>query len=289
MDTRVTGREGKEVIISYNRPTVIIGERINPAANKKFNQALTEGGDYLAIVRKEAVTQVALGADMVDINCSAFGVDEVGIIPKAVMAAQEVVDVPLCIDSNNPDAVAAALAVYKGKPLVNSVSGETPSLTRVIPLIKKYGAAVVGLVQDDEGVPSDDNKRLVIANNILKKALEAGIPKEDVLIDCLAFAVGANTDSGPFVLKAIQRVRDELGLNQTIGASNISFGLPDRETLNTAFLPMIMEKGVTCLITSAKKATPVVRGVDLILGRDKRAMRYMRNYRERTAAAAAKK
>ncbi|MBN2238882.1 MAG: dihydropteroate synthase [Dehalococcoidales bacterium] len=285
METRVTGKSGKEVIISYDKPTVIIGERINPAANKKYNLALTEGGDYLDIVRKEAVRQVELGADMVDINCSAFGVDEVGIMPQAVQAAQEVVDVPLCIDSNNPEAILAGLKVYLGKPLVNSVSGETPSITRVIPMIKEYGAAVVGLVQDDEGVPSDDDKRLKTANYILETAMKAGIAKEDVLIDCLAFAVGANTDSGPFVLKAIQRVRDELGLNQTIGASNISFGLPDRETLNTAFLPMIMERGVTCLITSAKKATPVVRGVDLILGRDKRAMRYMKNYRERTAAA----
>jgi 5-methyltetrahydrofolate--homocysteine methyltransferase len=283
LETRVTGKSGKEVIISYDRPTVIIGERINPAANKAFNVALTEGGDYLDIVRKEAIKQVELGADMVDINCSAFGVDEVGIIPHAVKAAQEVVDVPLCIDSNNPDAVAAALAVYQGKPLVNSVSGESHSMARVIPMIKEYGAAVVGLVQDDEGVPSDDNRRLEIANKILAAALKAGIKKEDVLIDCLAFAVGANTDSGPFVLKAIQRVRDELGLNQTIGASNISFGLPDREVLNTSFLPMIMEKGVTCLITSAKKATPIVRGVDLILARDKRAMRYMAAYRKRQA------
>ena len=242
METRVTGREGKEVIISYDKPTVIIGERINPAANKKYNLALTEDGDYLSIVKAEAVRQVELGADMIDINCSAFGVDEVGIMPQAVQAAQEVVDVPLCIDSNNPDAILAGLKVYKGKALVNSVSGETPSITRVIPMIKEYGAAVVGLVQDDEGVPSDDDKRLVTANYILDTAMKAGIPKEDVLIDCLAFAVGANTDSGPFVLKAIQRVRDELGLNQTIGASNISFGLPDRETLNTSFLPMIMEK-----------------------------------------------
>jgi len=282
LETRVTGT-AKEVIIGHGRPTVIIGERINPAANKKLNQALQEGGDFEKIVREEAVNQVKLGADMIDINVSAFGVDEVALIPRAVKAAQEVVDVPLCIDSNNPKAIAAALKVYKGKPLVNSVSGESSSISRVLPLIKEYGAAVVGLVQDDEGVPNNDDRRLKIASAILEKALAAGIKKEDVLVDCLAFAVGANTDSGPFVLKAIQRVRDELGLNQTIGASNISFGLPDRETLNTAFLPMIIEKGVTCLITSAKKAIPIVRGVDLILAHDKRAMRYMSAYRQRLA------
>ncbi|HEY94997.1 MAG TPA: dihydropteroate synthase, partial [Dehalococcoidia bacterium] len=129
------------------------------------------------------------------------------------------------------------------------------------------------------------DRRLVVANKILDTALKAGIPREDVLIDCLVFAVGADTDSGPEVLKAIQRVRDELGLNQTLGASNISFGLPDREVLNTAFLPMIVEKGVTCLITSAKKAIPIVRGIDLILARDKRARRYMEGYRMRQAAA----
>jgi 5-methyltetrahydrofolate--homocysteine methyltransferase len=282
MQTKVTSAT-KEVIIGHGLPTVIIGERINPAANKKLNAALTEGGDFEEIVRKEAVTQVGLGADMIDINVSAFGVDEAGLIPKAIIAAQEVVDVPLCIDSNNPDAIEAALKVYKGKPLVNSVSGETPSITRVLPLIKEYGAAVVGLVQDDQGVPKTADRRLEIASAILEKALSAGIPKEDVLIDCLAFAVGADTASGPEVLNAIQRVRDELGLNQTIGASNISFGLPDRETLNAAFLPMIVEKGVTCLITSARKAIPIVRGIDLILARDKRAMRYMAAYRMRMA------
>jgi 5-methyltetrahydrofolate--homocysteine methyltransferase len=276
LETRVRGTE-KEVVIGLGLPTVIIGERINPAANKKLNQALTEGGDFEEIVRNEAITQVNLGADMIDVNVSAFGVDEVNLLPKAVKA--------LCIDSNNPDAIAAALKVYKGKPLVNSVSGETPSITKVIPMIKEYGAAVVGLVQDDEGVPKDADRRLIVANKILDTALKAGIPKEDVLIDCLAFAVGADTDSGPEVLKGIQRVRDELGLNQTLGASNVSFGLPDREVINTAFLPMIVEKGVTCLITSAKKAIPVVRAIDLILARDKRARRYMEAYRKRQAAA----
>jgi len=283
LETRVKGTE-KEVVIGHGLPTVIIGERINPAANKKLNKALTEGGDFEEIVRNEATTQVGLGADMIDVNVSAFGVDEVNLLPKAVKAAQEAVDVPLCIDSNNPEAIAAALKVYKGKPLVNSVSGETHSITKIIPMVKEYGAAVVGLVQDDEGVPKDADRRLVVANKILDTALKAGIPKEDVLIDCLAFAVGADTDSGPEVLKAIQRVRDELGLNQTIGASNISFGLPDREVINPAFLPMIVEKGVTCLITSAKKAIPIVRGIDLILARDKRARRYMEAYRMRAAA-----
>ncbi len=283
METRVTGTE-KEVVIGHGLPTVIIGERINPAANKKLNEALSTGGDFEEIIRKEATTQVGLGADMIDVNVGAFGVDEVALLPVAVKAVQEVVDVPLCIDSSNPDAIASALKVYRGKPLVNSTSGETPSITRVMPLIKEYGAAVVGLVQDDEGVPKNADRRLEVANKILDTALKAGIPREDVLIDCLAFAVGADTDSGPEILAAIQRVRDELGLNQTLGASNVSFGLPDREIINAAFLPMIVEKGVTCLITSAKKAIPIVRAVDLILARDKRARRYMESYRMRQAA-----
>ena len=282
METRVTSAT-KEVVIGHGLPTVIIGERINPAANKKLTEALTAGG-FEEIVRKEAITQVELGADMIDVNVGAFGVDEAALLPVAVKAVMEAVDVPLCIDSANTDAIEAALKVYKGKPLVNSVSGETPSITKVMPLIKEYGAAVVGLVQDDEGVPRDADRRLVVANTILDTAMKAGIPREDVLIDCLAFAVGADTDSGPEILTAIKRVRDELGLNQTLGASNVSFGLPDREVINTAFLPMIIEGGVTCLITSAKKAIPTVRAVDLILARDKRARRYMEAYRMRAAA-----
>lgn len=279
METRVASAT-KEVIIGENQPTVIIGERINPSANKKLAEAL-KTGNFEDVVRKEAMAQVQAGADMIDVNVGAFGVDEVALLPRAVKAAMEAVDVPLCIDSANPEALAAALKVYKGKPLINSVSGETHSLEKVLPLVKEYKAAVVGLVQDDEGVPKNKERRVAIAHKLVARAESVGIPREDIVIDCLAFAVGADTSAGPEVLKAIRQVKAELGVNQTLGASNVSFGLPDRDSLNNAFVALIIEAGVTCLITNVRKELPVVRAVDLLLGRDKRARRYVEAFRQR--------
>ncbi len=278
METRVASAT-KEVIIGENQPTVIIGERINPSANKRLAEAL-KTGNMEDIVRKEAAAQVQAGADMIDVNVGAFGVDEVALLPRAVKAAMEAVDVPLCIDSANPEALAAALKVYKGKPLINSVSGESHSLEKVLPLVKEYKAAVVGLVQDDEGVPKDKERRVSIAHKLVARAESVGIPREDIIIDCLAFAVGADTNAGPEVLKAIRQVKAELGVNQTLGASNVSFGLPERDSLNDAFIALIIEAGVTCLITNVKKELLVVRAVDLLLGRDKRARRYVEAYRQ---------
>ncbi len=279
METRVAS-SAKEVIIGDSQPTVLIGERINPSANKRLAEAL-KTGDIEEIVRKEAISQVEAGADMIDVNVSTFGVDEAAFLPRAVKIAMEAVDVPLCIDSANPEALEAALRVYKGKPLVNSVSGEKHSLEKVLPLVKEYGAAVVGLVQDDKGVPKDTERRVSVAHTIVEGAEAAGIPREDIVIDCLAFAVGADTGSGPEVLGAIRRVKAELGVNQTLGASNISFGLPDRGSLNNAFAALIIEAGVTCLITNVRKELSVARAVDLILGRDKRARWYIEAYRLR--------
>jgi len=279
METRVASAT-KEVIIGENQPTVIIGERINPSANKRLAEAL-KTGNMEEVVRKEAVAQVQAGADMIDVNVGAFGVDEVALLPRAVKAAMEAVDVPLCIDSANPEALAAALKVYKGKPLINSVSGESHSLEKVLPLVKEYKAAVVGLVQDDEGVPKNKERRVSIAHKLVARAESVGIPREDIVIDCLAFAVGADTNAGPEVLKAIRQVKAELGVNQTLGASNVSFGLPDRDSLNNAFVALIIEAGVTCLITNVRKELSVVRAVDLLLGRDKRARRYVEAFRQR--------
>jgi 5-methyltetrahydrofolate--homocysteine methyltransferase len=279
METRVASAT-KEVIIGDNQPTVIIGERINPSANKRLAEAL-KTGNMEDIVRKEAIAQVQAGADMIDVNVGAFGVDEVALLPRAVKAAMEAVDVPICIDSANPEALEAALKVYKGKPLINSVSGEEHSLQKVLPLVKEYKAAVVGLVQDDEGVPKDKERRVSIAHKLVARAESLGIHREDIVIDCLAFAVGADTSAGPEVLKAIRQVKAELGVNQTLGASNVSFGLPDRDSLNDAFIALIIEAGVTCLITNVRKELPVVRAVDLLLGRDKRARRYVEAYRQR--------
>jgi 5-methyltetrahydrofolate--homocysteine methyltransferase len=277
METRVSSLT-KEVIIGDNRPTVIIGERINPAGKKKLTEALKAGD--LEMVRREAQAQVQAGADILDINVGAFGVDEVTLLPRAVQEVMDTVDVPLCIDSNNPAALEAAVKIYKGKPLINSVTGEEHSLSRLLPLVREYKAAIVGLVQDDEGIPRDAKRRVDIAHKIVERAEAAGIPRKDIVIDCLAFAVGADTSSGLAVLEAIHKIKAELGVNMTLGASNISFGLPDRELLNNVFAAMAIAAGVTCLITDASKVRPAIVATDLILGRDKHARRYIEAYRQ---------
>jgi 5-methyltetrahydrofolate--homocysteine methyltransferase len=278
METRVSSPT-KEVIIGDAQPTVLIGERINPAGKTKLQEALKAGN--LDIVRSEALAQAQAGADILDVNVGTFGVDEVTLLPQAVQAVMDTIDIPLCIDSNNPAALEAALKIYKGKPLINSVSGEEHSLTRVLPMVKEYGAAVVGLVQDDEGIPKDAGRRVSIAHKIVKRAEAAGIARENIVIDCLAFAVGADTSSGPAVIEAIRRIKAELGVNMTLGASNISFGLPDRELLNNAFVAMAVAAGITCLITDAAKVRPAIVAADLILGRDRHARRYIEAYRQR--------
>ncbi len=278
METRISS-ETKEVIIGHDRPTVLIGERINPSGKSKLAEELRKGN--MEIVRKEALAQAHAGADIIDVNVSAFGVDEISLLPKAVQTLMETVDVPLCLDSAKPEALEAALKVYKGKALINSVSGEEHSLAKVLPLAKEHGAAVIGLVQDDEGIPNSAERRVAIARKIVERAETVGIPREDVIIDCLAFAVGADTSSGPALVKAICRIKDELGVNITLGASNVSFGLPDRETLNKAFMPIVIAAGVTCLIVDVAKVCSTVLATDLILGRDKRARRYVEGFRQR--------
>jgi 5-methyltetrahydrofolate--homocysteine methyltransferase len=211
----------------------------------------------------------------------AFGVDEVTLLPQAVKAVMETVDIPLCLDSADPKALEAALKIYKGKPLINSVTGEEHSLSKVLPLVKEFGATVIGLLQDDKGIPKDSERRVAIAHKLVERTEKAGIPREDIIIDCLAFAVGADPSSGPAVIEAIQKIKAELGVNLTLGASNVSFGLPDRSLLNNAFVVMAVTAGITCLIVDVAKVRPAVLAADLILGRDKRARRYIEAFRQR--------
>jgi 5-methyltetrahydrofolate--homocysteine methyltransferase len=281
METKVSSTK-KEVIISIDRPTVLIGERINPTGKKKLQEALKAGD--LEVVRSEAVAQVEAGADIIDINVNTPGVNDVSMLPKAVKVVMEAVDAPLCLDSPNPDALEAALKVYKGKPLVNSVSGEAHSLKRILPIIKEYGAAVIGLVQDDEGIPKDAERRVKIAHKIVENAEKAGVSREDVIIDVLAFAIGAEANSGRDVLEAIRRIKEELGVNITMGASNVSFGMPDRPLLNNAFVSMVITAGATALIVDAAKVRPTILSADLVLGRDRFARRYIESYRQRQQA-----
>lgn len=274
----------KTVVIGPAKPTVLIGERINPTGRKRLAAALAAG--ELEIVRQEAVAQVEAGADVLDINVGAAGVDEVEMLPRAVQAVLETVDVPVCIDTANVRALEAALEVHRqlapaGKPLVNSVNGEEDRLEAVLPLVAEYGAAVIGLTMDKDGIPPTPEGRLAVARKIVERAEALGIPREDVVIDCLALAICTNTMAGRVTLDAIRMVRQELGVNQTLGASNISFGLPDRETINLVFLGMAILEGVNCPIVDAAKVRPAVLAADLVLGHDADGMRYIRAYKKR--------
>jgi len=278
METKLS-TNSKEVIIGLGRPTVLIGERINPTGKKKLTAALQIGN--FEIVKKEALEQTLAGADVLDVNVGAIGVDQIATLPQAIQYIMKTVDILLCIDTDNTKALEAALKVYKGKPLVNSVTGEEKSLANVLPLIKEHGAAVIGLVQDEKGTPSDSDRRVAIAYKIVNRAEALGIHREDVVIDCLAFAIGADNKSGLTVLDTIRRIKDELGVNTILGASNVSFGMPDRDLLNNAFVATVIAAGTTCLIADVVKVRPIVLAVDLILGRDPYARRYTKVYRER--------
>jgi 5-methyltetrahydrofolate--homocysteine methyltransferase len=281
METKITSA-GKEVIISYDRPTVLIGERINPAGKKKLVESLKAGN--MDIVRKEAIEQVKAGADILDVNVTILGMDETLVLPQAIKAVMEVTDVPICIDTVNPEALKAALRVYKGKPLINSVNGEEKSLSRVLPLVKEYGAAVVGLTQDDNGIPKNSATRVAIAEKIVNRAEQMGIPREDIVIDCLALAIGADPLSTVTALETIRELRVRLGINMTLGASNISFGMPDRILINSSYLAMIIAAGVTCPVVDVAKIREYVLAIDLLLNKDKRARRYIQAFRDKTAA-----
>ena len=278
METKVSSAT-KEVVIGDKQPTVLIGERINPTGRKKLAEALKAGN--LEVVRQDALAQVQAGADMLDVNVGTAGVDEVALLPQAVEAVMDTVNVPLCLDSAKPEALEAALKVYKGKPLINSVTGEEISLASVLPLVKRFGAAVIGLVQDEEGVPNNADRRVAVAHKIVERATALDIPAEDVIIDCLALTVSADTSAGLVTLETIRRVKSELGVNMTLGMSNVSFGLPDRHLVSNAFLSMAIAAGVNCPIVDVAKARPVVLATDLALARDEYARRYIKAYRQR--------
>jgi 5-methyltetrahydrofolate--homocysteine methyltransferase len=278
METRVSSAT-REVFITDEGPTVLIGERINPSGKKKLAEAL-KSGDF-DVVRREAIAQVEAGADILDVNVVCPGVEEIAVLPKVVEKVMASVDAPLCIDINNPGALKEALKVYRGKPIVNSVTGEENSLNEILPLVKEYGAAVIGLTIDEEGIPKESDRRVAIAHKIIERAGSLGIPPEDVIIDCLALTLGADSNAGLLTLEAIRKVKQELGSNQTLGASNISFGLPDRNLVNLTFLAMAISSGVTCPTVDVVKVRPAVLSTDLILGRDRFAQRYMRGFRQR--------
>jgi 5-methyltetrahydrofolate--homocysteine methyltransferase len=276
--TKLSSRKA-EVVIGDELPTVLIGERLNPTGKKKLSAALLSGNYEL--VRNMALDQVRAGADILDVNAGVAGADEVALLKEMVRVVVETVDVPLCIDSKDPKALEASLEIYPGKALINSVTGEEASLRELLPLIKEHSAVVIGLTVDDEGIPKGPEQRLRIASKIVEKAESLGIPREDVVIDCLVMTLGADSNAGIVALEAVRKIRSELGVNMTCGASNISFGVPDRVLLNNTFLSMVIEAGINCPIVDVSTVRPTVLATDFILGHDRYAKRYSKGYRQR--------
>ena len=263
MQTLACGKT-KQVKIDTEGVFTIIGEKINPTGRKKLAAALLEGNlDY---VRELATNQINAGADLLDVNVGVPGADEVALLPQVVKMLAEAFDIPFCLDSPNPKALAAALPLAPGKPMVNSVNGKQESLDAILPLVRDRGASVIGLTMDEQGIPKDADGRVKIAGRILETAARYGIPAEDVIIDPLVLTVGAESQAGAVTLETIRRVRQEFKVNINVGASNVSFGLPERETVNAAFLALTIGAGATCAITDPIKFTRVLRAVDLLLG-----------------------
>ena len=277
----------REVTLGFDRPFVIIGERINPTGRKLLAEEM-RNGDF-SRVERDALAQVAAGAHMLDVNAGIPLADEPGILAHTVRLVQSLVDVPLSIDSSIVEALEAGLAAYVGKPLVNSVTGEEERMERVLPLIRKYGAAVVAISNDDTGISEDPDVRFAVAKRIVERAADHGIPREDVIVDPLVMPVGAMATAGQQVFRLLRRLREELHVNTTCGASNVSFGMPDRERINAAFLPMAIASGLTSAITNP--LSPEVKGAvmaaDVLMGNDRDAARWIRAHREAAVPAAA--
>ena len=278
--TTTLSYQSKVVDINRDKPTVIIGERINPTGRKKVLAAL-EAGDF-DLVKQDAVNQVKAGAAVLDVNAGVPDADEVTLLQKVIETVMEVVDVPLCIDTNNPKALAAALSMYEGKALVNSVNGEQKSLEAILPLVKEHQTAVIGLCMDDDGIPATPEARLKVADKIIERASKLGIPVEDIVIDPLTLTLGADSNAGRVTLETVARVREEFGVNLTMGASNVSFGLPDRKSINATFLAIAIYAGVTCPITNpmVSEIVRTVLAADLSLGRDEFGMNWIQGYRK---------
>jgi 5-methyltetrahydrofolate--homocysteine methyltransferase len=279
-------RNQTTVLVGKARPTLIIGERINPTGKDWLKQAILQG--EWGRIGELAREQVAAGARMVDINVAMPGIREAEALPRAVQEVQQAVSVPLCLDSNDAEALAAALAVCDGKVIVNSVDGNADRLEAILPLVRRHKAAVIGLTMDKaSGIPKTVEGRVAIARRILDAAASAGIGPEDLIIDCLTLAVSADQSMGPVALETIRVVSTELGLNVNMGVSNVSFGLPERALLNATFISMACAAGLTCAIVNPHSA-PVVEALqaaDVLLGRDRRAMGFLRSYRAKLGRA----
>jgi 5-methyltetrahydrofolate--homocysteine methyltransferase len=283
MTDTVISSATKEVAIGFERPFVLIGERINPTG-RKLLAAEMAAGDF-SRVKADALAQVEAGAHMLDVNAGIPMADEPQILADTIQLVQSLTDVPLSIDSSIVDALEAGLKVYKGKALLNSVTGEEERLESVLPLVKKYGAAVVAISNDETGISEDPDVRFEVAKKIVERARDFGIPYSDIVVDPLVMPVGALNQAGRSVFRLIRRLREELKVNTTCGASNFSFGLPNRHGLNASFLSMLIGAGMTSAITNPlhqEEVTAVV-GADVAMGHDENCMRWIQKFREPAA------
>jgi 5-methyltetrahydrofolate--homocysteine methyltransferase len=286
MTDTVVSSATKEVVIGFERPFVIIGERINPTG-RKILAAEMAAGDF-SRVEADALAQVAAGAHMLDVNAGIPLADEPAILARAVRLVQSITDVPLSIDSSIVAALEAGLAVYQGKALVNSVTGEEERLEAVLPLVKKYGAAVVAISNDESGISQDPDVRFAVAKKIVERAADHGIPAADIVVDPLVMPIGAVNQAAVQVMRLVHRLRTELRVNTTCGASNVSFGLPQRDGINTAFLTMAIGAGMTSAITNPlhDEIVRACMAADVMLGHDPDCMRWIRKFREVPAPGA---
>jgi len=280
MTDTVISSATKEVVIGFDRPFVIIGERINPTG-RKILAAEMAAGDFTR-VEADARAQVEAGAHMLDVNAGIPLADEPAILARAIQLVQSITDVPLSIDSSIVAALEAGLAVYKGKALVNSVTGEDERLESVLPLVKKYGAAVIAISNDETGTSEDPDVRYAVAKKIVERAIDHGIPACDVVVDPLVMPIGAINQAGVQVMRLVHRLRTELKVNTSCGASNVSFGLPNRDGINSAFLTMAMGAGMTSAITNPMHVEVIkaVMGADVMLGHDPDCARWIRRFRD---------
>ena len=283
MTVTVVSSATKEVRIGFDEPFCIIGERINPTGRKILADEM-KAGDY-SRVQADALAQVAAGANMLDVNAGIPLADEPAILADCVKLVQSLTDVPLSIDSSIVAALESGLEVYQGKALVNSVTGEEERLEQVLPLVKKYGAAVVAISNDETGISEDPNVRFEVAKRIVERAADHGIPASDIVVDPLVMPIGALNDAGRQVMHILTRLRDELKVNSTCGASNVSFGLPNRNGLNAAFLTMAIGAGMTSAITSPLhvEVMQAVMGADVMMGHDPDCLRWIARFREAPA------
>jgi 5-methyltetrahydrofolate--homocysteine methyltransferase len=280
LETTITSA-AQSVTIGRTGPVIIIGERINPTGRKKLMAALQEGN--LDVVRSDAKAQIEAGASILDVNAGVPGADEPALMRQIIKAVRDVTDAPLCIDSPNPKTLEAGLSVYDGKALINSVNGESKSLSSILPLVKEYGAAVIGLTMDDDGIPQTAEHRLRVAEKIVERATSMGIAQNDIIIDPLVLTVGADQQAARTTLAATKLIADTLGVNIAMGASNVSHGLPDRPVINAAFLAMAITCGLSCPITNPLSASvrEAVLASNLLLGHDEWAMSWMTYYRSK--------